>query len=102
MAADQLQGGVEEAAAQGGRWYEPELVEQVLLAAEQPVQGGAGDPRGGGQLVHRQAGQAVLVLALARAGPVAAPGGGEGRQDLLLGDGRRWHEIRLDEMYRLV
>jgi hypothetical protein len=26
----------------------------------------------------------------------------EGRQDLLLGDGRRWHEIILDETYRLV
>jgi hypothetical protein len=29
-------------------------------------------------------------------------GGGEGRQDLLLGDGRRRHEIILDEMYHLV
>jgi hypothetical protein len=29
-------------------------------------------------------------------------GCGEGRQDLLLGDGRRWHETILDEMYRLV
>jgi hypothetical protein len=26
----------------------------------------------------------------------------KGRQDLLLGDGRRRHEITLDEMYRLV
>jgi len=96
--ADQVQGGVEDAAVQGRRWRQAELLEQVLLAAEQPVQGGPGDAGGGGQLVHGQLGQVVLIRASAR----SMPGCGEDGQDLLLGDARRRHETRLDEMYRPV
>jgi hypothetical protein len=33
---------------------------------------------------------------------VGGRGCGEGRQDLLLGDGQQGHEIILDKMYRLV
>jgi hypothetical protein len=101
MAADQLQGGVEDTAAHRRRRLEAEFLEQVLLAAEQPVQGGAGDACSGGQLIHGEPGQSVLVWV--RPMPFASGRGcGEGRQDLLLGDGRGWHEIILDEMYRLV
>jgi hypothetical protein len=95
--ADQFQGGVEDAVADGRRGRKAELVEQVLVAAEQPVQGGAGDAGLGGQLVHGQPGQALPALVVA-----GLRGGGEGRQDLLLGDGWRGHGIILDKMYRLV
>ena len=103
VAADQLQGGVEDAAA-NGRWrLEAELVEQLLLVAEQSVQGGAGDAGSGGQLVHRQTGQPVLVLAFPGCRSfVGGHGWGEGRQDLLLGGCWHGHEMILDEMYRLV
>jgi hypothetical protein len=80
VAAHQVQGGVQDAAAHHRRRLNAQLLEQVLLASEQPVQGGARDPGDGGQLVHRQTGQAVPALPLA-----GLPGGGEGRQGLLFG-----------------
>jgi hypothetical protein len=101
--ADQVQGSVEDAVAYVRRWLEAELFEQVPLAAEQPVQRGAGDAGGGGQLAHGHPGQAVLALASAGSVSLAGVGGrGESRQDLLLGDSWRRHEIILDEMYRPV
>jgi hypothetical protein len=68
-------------------------------AAEQAEQGGAGDPGLGGQLIHGQLGQATRVVVVAVALPMAGlPGCGEGRQNLLLENGRHRHEIMLDEM----
>jgi hypothetical protein len=99
VAADQVQGGVEDAAAQLGRRLKAEFLQQVLLAAEQAVQGGAGHSGLGGQLVHGQLGQAAAVVVVAVPLLVAGlPGCGDGCQDLLLGDRRHRHEIILDEM----